>query len=187
MKSKLVCIISIICILCCACISTAMCEESFREIPIEPSYIALNDDNLMIEITSVSETISNIGTDFEFTEYRVNYTVTSNNKEYNISTNLGTTDGGVGRYTVEFMNGNAHTLPYKINDTAYYSVVIYTKPEMGFVSNGAEHITALEDLLDFNANIEICLYEDQGSIHAVKQRYNVKVDLGDYLASISNQ
>lgn len=140
----------------------ASSDNNENEIMIEPAFVVVDDENLKLEVTSVSCETYNKNTDMEWTGYYVNCRVTNKTSDYDINLGAAVGDAGVGPYTVAFGNQNNNTRPGKINDTFCFSAsknITGSSPE----TEGVEHITSLEDLLQFYARVEVRRYDSDGN------------------------
>lgn len=164
--------------------SEAITSESESEnnsnevINFDPAYTVIDDDNLTMEIISISKDVANEGNDSEFTSYRVNCAITNKSEEYDIDTEVSTTDAYIGSYRVGFSNENMTTKAGKINDSASFTCTVY-KNESYTSPDGSEHIESLEDLLQFNATVGIDLFIDTGKAHETHDRYKADISLED--------
>lgn len=153
----------------------ASAAENKEVINIEPAYVVVDDENVKMEITSVSKEILNGGSE---TDYKVNFTVTNKSEDYdaNISVSVGACS--VGQYTVQFGNMNTDTKAGKINDTAcYMASTAY--------SEGIEHIETLEDLLQFEAQAKVTMSSYDGESSTTADSYAVDISLADYEADLA--
>ena len=146
-------------------------------IHIEPAYVPVDDENVKMEITSVSKEILNEGQgDSEYIHYKINFTVTNKSEEYDADISVAVGACSVGPYTVQFSNMNTDTKAGKINDTACY---VATKSTGITNSDGSEHIESLEDLLQFEAQAKVNMYYDDGKSHNTIDKYTVDISLAD--------
>lgn len=161
-------------------ISMAICgsgvpsaAENEDVINIEPAYVAIDDENVKMEITSVSKEILNEGQgDSEFVSYKINFTVTNKSEEYDADITVAGGACSVGQYTVQFGNMNTDTKAGKINDTACYVA------SSGY-DDGVEHIESVEDLLQFEAQVSVYMYYDDGESYNTVDEYAVDISLAD--------
>ena len=134
---------------------------------INPEYVAVDDDNLKMTITSVGyEELTSQ------TQYIVHYTLENKRDDVDISVDAASDACAVNGYTVEFANGDNTAKSGRINDIANFVAT-------SDISSGFDHITKLEDLLTFEADVTVTVYKDTGSAHEVQDRYNVKINLND--------
>ena len=142
--------------------------ESEKLIRFEPEYVVVDDDNVKIEITSLTMEIVNEGNEnYEYREYKVNYTVTNKNKEQDLNVFIPNAGASVGAYTVEFAQNVIETKGGKINDTCYFNCV--DNPN-GWSSEGADHVQSVRDLLDFEAEITVGKMKD----NIMQESYSVE-------------
>lgn len=137
-------------------------------IEFNPAYVAIDDENVRMEITSVSKEVRNAGTKGESYEYRVNFTLTNKSDVYGAGVGISSNDGSIGSYTVVFSTGGGDVRPGKISDGAHFTV-----------NSESEHVTSVEDLLDFNALVRVEVFEDTGSSRTIRDSYKVEVSLKD--------
>ena len=153
-------------------------SDNKQVIEMNPTYVAVDDENVKVEVTSVSSQIHNSGRPEEYTEYAVNLTITNKSDEYDVSVNIASTDACIGPYTVTFGNLQTDTKAGKINDIAAYTCIAYTNNHSQD-SMGVEHITSLEDLLLFNAEVEINQYYNNGQGRVTVNKYQADISLED--------
>lgn len=156
-------------------------QNSVQEIKMEPAYVAIDDENIKMEITSVSVETMGVGTVNELTEYKVNCSVTNKSSQYDLLVSISIGDGYVGQHAVSFMNGGGNTRAGKTNDGIYYSCIDYKDDgsQNVFDTEGVQHITSLEDLLQFNARVRIKQYIDDGKQHLIVNTYVKDIALGE--------
>lgn len=149
-------------------------------IVFDSPYTVIDDENVMVQIESVEKIVNNEGADYEFINYNVNLIIHNRNEVYDIDCSVANGASYIGGYTVDFANGDTKTKAGKNNDAAYYSCTIHTnQPEVS--NKGWEHIESLEDLLTFEATVNVSLYEDTGKEHKIYDRYNVDISLPDVM------
>lgn len=149
-------------------------------IVFDSPYTVIDDENVMVQIESVEKIVNNEGADYEFINYNVNLIIHNRNEVYDINCSVANGASYIGGYTVDFANGDTKTKAGKNNDAAYYSCTIHTnQPEVS--NKGWEHIESLEDLLTFEATVNVSLYEDTGKEHKIYDRYNVDISLPDVM------
>ena len=94
--------------------------ESENLIQLDPAYTVADDDNVKIEITSLTREIMNEGNEnFEYKDYRINYTVTNKTEEHDLNVYIPQSSASIGAYTVQFSQNVIETKAGKINDTCY--------------------------------------------------------------------
>ncbi|MDD6084521.1 MAG: hypothetical protein PUB76_00890 [Oscillospiraceae bacterium] len=143
-------------------------------------YTVIDDENVKMQIISIQKETFNKGEGvLEYITYSVNLYIENKNAEYNLDCSVSSTASYIDGYTVCFGNGDTKTKPGKKNDIAQYSCTIYPENEQ-VSSNGWEHITSLEDLLTFEATVDVTLYEDNGTTYLTVERYPVEISLKDY-------
>lgn len=153
-------------------------EADDNLITFDPAYTVIDDENVKMQIVSLQKEESNIEESYGFIEYSINLYIENKNTEHDIDCTISTTDGYVDGYAVEFRNGDTKTKAGKKNDTAAYSSIIYPNQEQSS-SNGSDHIKSLEDLLKFEATVNVTLYDDTGTAMVVVDRYPVDISLSD--------
>lgn len=147
--------------------------ENKEIINIDPTYVAVDDENIKMEITSVSREVLNEGQgDSEYVNYKINFTVTNKSEEYDANVSVAVGACSIGQYTVQFGNMGTDTKAGKINDTACF----VASPRY---NEGAEHIESLEDLLQFEAQAKVDMYYFDGEYHNTVDRYAVDISLAD--------
>ena len=142
--------------------------ESEKLIRFEPEYVVVDDDNVKIEITSLTMEIVNEGNEnYEYREYKVNYTVTNKNKEQDLNVFIPNAGASIGAYTVQFSQNVIETKGGKINDTCYFNCI--DNPN-GWSSEGVDHVQSVRDLLDFEAEITVGKMKD----NIMQESYSVE-------------
>ena len=132
--------------------------ESENLIQLDPAYTVADDDNVKIEITSLTREIMNEGNEnFEYKDYRINYTVTNKTEEHDLNVYIPQSSASIGAYTVQFSQNVIETKAGKINDTCYFNCI--DNPN-GWSSEGSEHVQSVKDLLDFEAEINVGLMKE---------------------------
>jgi len=145
-------------------------DSGDNEIIIDPPYVVVDDDNLKMTVTSICCTdMTNMKS------YQVHYTVENKLSDFEVETSVGVDDASIGQYTVQFSNTQNTTKAGKINDTGYFSCSV--SDDSTLASRGSEHITKLEDLLDFEADVMITIQKNTGSSIETHDRYLVKLSL----------
>ena len=158
--------------------SSANNNDDEKEIMIDPVYVAIDDENVKLEILSISEKKYE-GPSYEWVEYRVNCRATNKTSDCDVELSISTEDGGIGQYAVVFGNQNSTTRPGKINDTLSFSVQKNIKGNSAYDSGGVEHIASLEDLLQFNANICVSIQHHEDNEIVIYKSYYHEISLAD--------
>ena len=143
-----------------------------ESIKLNPSYIAIDDDNLKMEIYSVSKTIRNAGSKSEYITYSIDFSVTNKSKEYDILVSTGMGEACIGPYTVVFGNSNNNVRAGKITEDAGFTVLKYT--DGSFSDKGVEHIESVEDLLTFNAIVTVGLLKDNQFVESYQKEISLE-------------
>ena len=158
--------------------SSSTSDSNTEEITISPAYVAAENDDFKIEITSVCSEVNNPGvTDMEYISYRINYTVT-NNSEYNIDTGLSTQDASIGSTMVVVSNANQNTMAGKVNSNAAWTIDKADDNCKACInSEGSEAINSLDDLLSFNAQLEVEFISKENGQNVRHKDLSVYVDI----------
>ena len=129
-----------------------------KHINFEPAYAAVDDDHVKIEFTSLSMDIMNEGREAsEYYEYKIHYTVTNKDSENDIGVYC--SSSSIGQYAVQFANTTGTVKAGKIDDSAAFDCISSPNNE-AWNSKGAEHISSVADLLDFEAELMISSMKD---------------------------
>ena len=149
-------------------------DDGREEIVFNPAYVAIDDKNIKMEVTSVSKTVAGKGTKNQFDKYDVNLKITNKNEKYDVNVYLFTDSAYIGAYGVVFSSAGG-VKAGKINDSLSFSCIA-TGPAK---NRGGEHLTSVKDLLDFNATVYVRTYEDAGGYTVTQEEYAVDVSLED--------
>lgn len=173
-----------------AVIVTAETEDTITDsstegdniIIFDPAYTVIDDENVKMQIESVQRESYNEGKGVNgFITYSVNLNIENKNQEHDVDCSVPIDSAYIGGYTVVFGNDTMKTKAGKKNDAARYTCTIY--PENPQVSSGgSEHITSLEDLLTFEASVNVTLSDNTGDSILIVDRYVVDISLGDQIA-----
>ena len=139
-------------------------------IKLNPAYVAIDDENIKMEVTSVNKEVINAGMDSQYNRYNINFTLTNKTDKYCVDVGVAQGDGYIGPYAVDFANPS-YIKPGKINDSASFSC--------WDARDGAEHITSLKDLLDFNGTVTVQLYEEKDGSFESHDVYSFEMSLED--------
>lgn len=152
-------------------------DDRYQEIKVDPAYVAIDDENIKLEIISVSSEVFGDGKNYEYITYSVHCSVTNKSDKYDVSTTISSDGGGIGPYTVCFGNTNTDTRAGKINDTVNFNCTKNILGNNSFSSDGVDHINSVEDLLLFQARIDVRPYTKEGNTIHSHDPYYVNVDL----------
>ena len=157
--------------------NTGGTNNNKESIEFNPVYVAIDDQYLKMEVTSVSKEVRDAGQPGECIDYKVNFTLTNKSDKYGASVNVYVGSSSIGPYTVEFANMDTDVRPGKINDVACFTCQSAKDPDKMISSDGVEHISSLEDLLAFNALVTVTICEQTDDACVVEERYKAEVSL----------
>ena len=156
--------------------------EGDNIINFDPAYTVIDDENVKMQIESVQRESYNEGMGVnEFITYSVNLNIENKNQEHDVDCSVSVDGAYIDGYTVVFGNDTMKTKAGKKNDAARYTCTIYPENPQAS-SGGSEHITSLEDLLTFEASVNVTLSDNTGDAILIADRYVVDISLEDQIA-----
>ena len=154
-------------------------DDNKEVIEFSPAYVAIDDTNLKLEVTSISRELTNLSRETNVYVYRVNCILTNKNEKYGATIGIPVGDGYVGQYAVTFSSPAGGVQHGKIDDSYSFSFYGSDDPSSKWNDSGAEHVSSLNDLLNFNATLRVQIYEDKDNSRLIHDTYRVEVSLED--------
>ena len=165
---------------------TSNSEKDDNIIDFDSACTVIDDENLKMQVESVQKEIFNEGKgQLEYITYSINLNIENKNKDHDIDCSVSTESCYIDGYTVVFANDNTKTKAGKKNDTAKYTCTVYPNNEQSS-SQGSEHIKSVEDLLTFEAAVNVMLYDNTGDAQMIVDRYVADISLDEAVTADSS-